>query len=194
MLNPTTYRIHSPIRALAVVAALFAGAIVSFRVSAEETWVRVTSHDKRVSVLFPSHPDRIETLSRKSPAGTINTRRAQYETEGVLLSIAGTQLPSTALKFAGANKILRNAAEGILDTYLGKKVSEKKMKISEEPAIVLEYLVPDYEDKDHPGYRGIAIALLVDQTLYVVNGILTKEDPKSKANQQKLLGSIEIQN
>jgi hypothetical protein len=194
MFKPTTYPLHTTIRALARLAALAAVSLVSSGVSAEETWVRVTSHDQKVSVLFPSHPDKIETLTRKSPAGKIDTRRAQYETEGVLLSIAGTQLPSAALKLAGANKILRNAAEGILDTYLGKKVSEKKMKISGEPAIVLEYLVPDYEDKDHPGYRGIAIALLVDQTLYVVNGLLTKEDPKSKANQQKLLGSIEVHN
>ena len=52
--------------------------------------------------------------------------------------------------------------------------------------------VPDYDDKDHPGYRGIAIALLVDRTLYVVNGILTDEDPKAKAKQQKLLGSIQV--
>jgi hypothetical protein len=192
MFNPTDHPMHTPIRALAVIAALVAASIIPPRVSAEETWVRVTSHDNKVSVLFPSHPDKIETLSRKSPAGTINTRRAQYETEGVLLSISGTQLPSAALKLAGTNKILRNAAQGVLDTYLGKKVSEKKMKISGEPAVVLEYLVPDYDDKDHPGYRGIAIALLVDQTLYVVNGILTREDPKSKANQQKLLGSIEV--
>ena len=50
----------------------------------------------------------------------------------------------------------------------------------------------DYDDEEHPGYRGIAIALLVDQILYVINGILTKEDPKSKAMQQKLLGSIQV--
>jgi hypothetical protein len=65
-------------------------------------------------------------------------------------------------------------------------------KIGGEPAIVLEYRVPDYDDEDHPGYRGIAIALLVDESLYVINGILTKEDPKAKAKQQKLLGSIQV--
>lgn len=180
------------VRAIEVIALFIMAAVFSSRVFADETWVRVVSHDKKVSVLFPSKPDKVEELSRKSPAGTINTRRAQYESDGALLSIAGTKLPNAALKLAGTDNILRNAAEGILANYLGKKVSENKTKISGEPAVILEYLVPDYEKKDHPGYRGIAIALLVDKTLYVINGILTKEDPKSKANQQKLLGSIQV--
>ncbi|UCF47646.1 MAG: hypothetical protein JSU89_10765, partial [Myxococcales bacterium] len=97
-----------------------------------------------------------------------------------------------ALTFAGTDKILRNAAEGILGEYLAKKTSEKRTKICGEPAVVLEFRVPDYEDKDHPGYRGIAIALLVDETLYVITGILTREDPKSKAKVRKLLESIRV--
>ena len=36
-----------------------------------------------------------------------------------------------------------------------------------------------------------AYALLVDQTLYVVTGIVTKEDPKSKAKVRKLLGATD---
>jgi hypothetical protein len=122
----------------------------------------------------------------------IETHRVQYETEGVMLSIAGTQLPRAALTFASTKKILRNAVDGVLATYLGKKVSEKKTKIGGEPAVVLKYLVPDYNDENHPGYRAIAMALLVDDTLYVVNGILTKEDPEAKAKQQKLLESIKV--
>jgi hypothetical protein len=177
---------------LTVLAALLTASMFSSQSSAEETWVRVVSHDKRASALFPSQPDKIETVSRNSPAGTINTRRRQYQSEGVLLSLAGTKLPRAALRFASTDKILRNAAEGVLATYLGKKVSMIETKIGGEPAIVLEYRVPDYDDEDHPGYRGIAIALLVDESLYVINGILTKEDPKAKAKQQKLLGSIQV--
>jgi hypothetical protein len=179
-------------RFLVVVAALIAAFILTPQVSAEERWVRVVSHDEKVSALFPTQPEKIETLSRKSPAGTIKTRRAQYESEGVLLTIAGTKLPKAALRLAGTDKILRNAAEGVLGTYLAKKTSQRKTKIGGEPAVILEYRVPDYDDEEHPGYRGIAIALLVDQTLYVINGILTKEDPKSKGMQEKLLGSIQV--
>jgi len=180
------------VRALGVVALFIMTAVFSTRLFADETWVRVVSHDNKVSVLFPSQPDKVEELSRKCPAGTIHTRKAQYESDGALLSIAGTKLPNAALKLAGTDKILRNAAEGVLANYLGKKVSENKTKINGEPAVILEYIVPDYEKKDHPGYRGVAIALLVDKTLYVINGILTNEDPKSKANQEKLLGSIQV--
>jgi len=180
------------VRMLTVLAALVTASILTSEVSAEETWVRVISHDEKVSALFPIQPEKIETLTRKSPAGTINTRRVQHETEGILLSLAGTQLPRTALKLAGTDKILRNAAEGVLARYLATKTSEKKTQIGGEPAVILEFRVPDYEDNSHPGYRGIAIALLVDQTLYVINGIVTKEDPKAKAKQQKLLDSIQV--
>ena len=182
---------HAPLRTLALVG-LITASLAPSEVFAEETWVRVTSPDKKASVLFPSERYKTEDLTTKSPAGTIHTRRAVYEAEGVLLSVAGTQLPRAALRFAGTDKILRNAAQGVLDTYLGKRVSQKKTKISGEPAVVLEYRVPHYEDEAHPGYRGIAIALLVDERLYVINGILTRENPKAKANQQKLLGSIQV--
>ena len=179
-------------RMLTVLAALVTASILAPEVSAEETWVRVMSHDKKASALFPAQPDKIETLTRKSPAGTINTRRGQYETEGALLSLAGTKLPRAALKFAGTDKILRDAAEGVLGKYLAKKTSEKKTTIGGEPAVILEFRVPDYEKEDHPGYRGVAIALLVDETLYVITGIVTKEDPKSKAQVRKLLESIQV--
>jgi len=183
---------HMHTRILAVVAALGLVSIAPPQASAEEEWVRVMSHDEKASVLFPSKPEKIETTSRKSPAGKVDTSRAQYETEGVLLSIAGTKLPRVALKFAGSDKVLHNAAEGVVGKYYATKTSEKKTKIGGEPAVILEFRVPDYEDENHPGYRGISIALLVDGTLYVVTGILTKEDPKSKAKQQKLLGSIQV--
>jgi hypothetical protein len=183
---------HIDARLVTIIVALTAVIVAPPEASAEETWVRVKSHDERVSVLFPRKPDKIETTSRKSPAGKVDTRRVQYEEEGVLLSIAGTKLPRAALKFAGSDKILHNAAEGVFAKYYAKKTSEKKTKISGEPAVILEFRVPDYEDENHPGYRGISIALLVDETLYVITGILTKEDPKSKAKQQKLLGSIQV--
>jgi hypothetical protein len=179
-------------RILAAFAALIAMSLLAPQASAEEKWVRVMSEDQKASVLFPAKPDKIETVSRKSPAGTISTHLTQYEREGVLLVINGTQLPRVALVFASSDKILSNAVEGLLAKYYGKKVSERRTNIDGEPAVVLRYLVPDYEDKDHPGYRGIGIAFIVDDRLYVVNSILTKEDPKARAKQQKLLGSIQI--
>jgi hypothetical protein len=139
---------------LTVLAALVTASILAPEVSAEETWVRYVSHDKKASALFPAQPDKIETLTRKSPAGTINTRRGQYEREGALLSLAGTKLPRAALRFAGTDKILRDAADGVLGKYFAKKTSEKKTTIGGEPAVILEFHVPDYDKEDHPGYRG----------------------------------------
>ena len=179
-------------RILTLVTTLAAAMMTSPEALAKEEWVRVKSHDGRASVLFPEKPKEIKTTSRRSPAGKVETRKAQYEEEGALLSIAGTPLPRAALRFAGADKILRNAAEGVVGNHYAKKISEKRTQISGQPAVILEFRVPDYEDGNHPGYRGISIALLVDQTLYVITGILTREDPKAKAKQQKLLGSIQV--
>ena len=183
---------HTHTRILTAAAFFITASTLCSQLSAKAAWVRVMSDDKRASVLFPSRPDKVETLSRKSPAGTINTRRAQYERAGIQLSIAQTKLPRAALTFAGPDKILRHAVAGILAKDLGQALSETKTKIGGEPAVIVEYRVPDYDHEDHPGYRGIAIALLVDRTLYVVNGMLTDEDPKAKAKQQKLLGSIQV--
>ena len=179
-------------RTLAVVAALIAASIPCLQTSAQEEWVRVESDDKKASVLFPSQPDKVETQSRKSPAGTIHTRIARWEREGALLTITQTKLPSVALRFASTSKILGSAVDGILERYLGTRISQKKIKMDGEPAVRLRYRVPDYDDEDHPGYRGTAIAVLVDGTLYVVNSILTKENPQTRAEQEKILGSIQI--
>ena len=183
---------HAYTGMLASVAVLIATSVFALQASADEEWVRVMSEDNKASVLFPAKPDKVEVVSRKSPAGTIQTHITRYEREGALLTINGTQLPGVALAFAGEKKILSNAVEGVLSKYYGKKVSEKRTTIDGAPAVILEYLVPDYEDKDHPGYRGTAVAVLVDDRIYVVNSILTKENPKSKAMQQKLLGSMRV--
>ena len=90
------------------------------------------------------------------------------------------------------HKLLRRAAEGVLENFLGVEVSRKRVKIQDETGLVVRYRVPDYEDVAHPGYEGIAITLLVEDKLYLVNGILTSEDPGALKKQTKLLGSIEI--
>ncbi len=179
-------------RILAVVTAFVTASIVFPQASAQQEWVRVESADKKASVLFPSHPDTIETATRKSPAGTINTRLARYERVGALLTINETKLPRVALRFASTDKILRRAVDGVLETYFGKKTSQTKIKIDGKPAVLLHYRVPDYDDDDHPGYRGTAIAFIVDGTLYVVNSILTRDNPRARVEQERLLGSIEV--
>ena len=159
---------------------------------ATDEWVRVLSSDKRASVLFPSEPQKAETLIRESPAGAVTTQRLSYEDSGVLLTIAETELPRVAIALMSENKILRRAAEGVLENFLGVELSRKRIKIQGEPGLVLRYRVPDYEDPAHPGYAGIAISLLVQDKLYLVNGILTSEDPRALKKQTKLLSSIKI--
>lgn len=186
------WRLFGSLLQRAALLATILSVLAATNARADEPWVRITSEDKRASVLFPSQPDKVETLSRKSPAGTIQSRRATYERAGVLLTITQTDLPRAALAFTTNAKLLKRAAEGVLSNFFGEEVSQKRMKIGGEPALTVDYRVPDYDDPSHPGYRGIAIALLVDQKLYVVNGILTSEDPAAEKKQKKLLNSIRV--
>ena len=183
---------HNYAAMLAFVAVLVATSVSAPQASADEAWVRVTSEDGKASILFPARATKVDTVSRRSPAGTIQTYTSRYDGDGALFTISGTDLPRAALRLAGEKKILRNAVDGVLAKYYGKKVSEKRTSFDGAPAVVLEYVVPDYDNKDHPGYRGMAIALLIDDRLHLVNSILTKENPQSKAMQKKLLDSIQV--
>ena len=109
-----------------------------------------------------------------------------------MLTIAETELPRAAFAFTSPNRLLRRAVDGVLGSFLGEPKSRKKTTNGGEQAMVLEYRIHDFEDAGHPGYDGIAIALLVDRKLYVVNGILTSKDPRAKAKQSKLLNSLRV--
>ncbi|MBT8453679.1 MAG: hypothetical protein KJO40_17065, partial [Deltaproteobacteria bacterium] len=91
---------HACTGILAAVSVLVATSVFALQASADEEWVRVMSEDKKASVLFPAPCDKVEVVSRKSPAGTIHTHITRCEREGALLTINGTQLPGVALAFA----------------------------------------------------------------------------------------------
>ena len=51
----------------------------------------------------------------------------------------------------------------------------------------------DFKKADHPGYSGLAVIFLVGKHLYIINSVITKENPETKGIQEKLLNSIKVE-
>ena len=175
--------------------ALLAGLCLTFSSPAEaEDWHLVESADGRASVLFPNPADEITELVDKTPAGSVVTRVAQHQGDGILLSISASELPRLAVRFAGPKVLFSNAKGGILNEAFGREISSRRIEIGNaDAAMELRYEAVDFDDEQHPGYTGLAVFVLDGTRLYVVNSMLSKETPDNQAMQAKLLGSIRIE-
>lgn len=155
-------------------------------------WFQVYSNDKKVSVMFPHKAETFETLTSDSLAGSVKSEVVRHQEDGILLTISDSKLPGLALAFAGNDTILKNGAAGVINKALGKEISSEKTTISGTQALVLKYAAADFDEAGHPGYSGLAILVVVDGHLYIINSVLTKENPQTKATQQRLLESVKI--
>ena len=175
---------------LLVTAAMlgFAPAIAS-----AEDWYRVNSGDGKASVLFPNRAEEVRELVDKTPGGKVVTRVSEHQSEGILMSISETKLPPLAMSFAGPKLIFSNAKGIVLSKVFGRETSSERSEITgADAAMVMHYESVDFDDENHPGYAGLAIFLIVDRHIYVVNSMLSKDTPNNQAAQEKLLGSIQI--
>jgi len=182
--------LHLPALRLLAVAALlgFAPAAVL-----AEDWYRIESGDGKASVLFPNRAEEVRELVDKTPGGKVVTRVAEHQDESVMLTISETKLPRLAMSFAGPKLIFSYAKGIVLNKAFGKEISSEPQEIGgADAAIVMRYEAVDFEDENHPGYAGLAVFLIVDTHIYVVNSMLSKATPDARAVQEKLLGSIQV--
>ena len=158
-----------------------------------EDWYRVESHDGRASVLFPNRAEETEELVKRTPGGNVVTRVAQHQGDGILMSISESKLPGLAVAFAGPKIIFKNSKGSVLDSAIGREISSKRIEIDgANAAMVMRYESVDFEDSSHPGYAGMAVFVMLDKYVYVVNSMISKQTPDNKAMQDKLLHSIRI--
>ena len=155
-------------------------------------WFQVSSNDKKVSVMFPHKAETFEVVTSDSPAGSVKTEVVKHQEDGILLTISDSKLPGLAVAFAGDDTILKNGAAGVINKALGKEISSEKTTISGASALVLKYAAADFQKAGHPGYSGLAVLFVVKGHLYVINSVITKENPQTKATQQRLLDSIKV--
>ncbi len=162
--------------------------------AAAEEWYRIESADGRASVLFPNPADDLTELVSKTPAGSIVTRVAEHQGDGILMSISGSTLPRLAVMFAGPNILFSNAKGSVLHEAFGREISSESIEIENaDAAMELRYEAADFEDEDHPGYTGLAVFVIDGKQLYVVNSMISKRTADNQAMQAKLLGSIALE-
>ncbi len=158
----------------------------------EAGWYRIYSDDKKASVLFPNKAETIKTTTDKTPAGKVSTQVSEHQSEGLLFTISESRLPGLAVTFAGKDTIYKNAAGNVVNRAYGKQISTEKTKIDGHDALILRYECADFDEANHAGYRGLAVFVMVDKNLYLVNSMLSKETAGNVAMQDKLLKSLRI--
>jgi hypothetical protein len=165
-----------------------------------EEWHRIPSVDGRASVMFPIPLDenKVRTTVDKTPAGKATTRMLEYQDEGMLFTISGTELPGLAVQLAGETTIMKKSKEGLLSKAYSKEASYVQYDGLKGPkAMLLKYDSANLQKEGHPGFKGFAVLFLLGNKLYMVNSMLengtdeTTQD-ENLAAQEKLLKSIEI--
>jgi len=165
-----------------------------------EEWHRISSVDGRASVTFPVplDEDEVKTTVDRTPAGKATTRILEYQDEGMLFTISGTELPRIALRLAGEEMIMRKSKEGLLSKAYGKETSYDRYDGLKGPeAMLLKYDSANFNKEDHPGFKGFAVLFVLGKKLYMVNSMLVKgtdgaTQAKNLVAQERLLKSIEI--
>ncbi len=161
---------------------------------AAEEWYRVQSRDGRASVLFPFIPEDVTELRTRTPGGSVVTRVAEHQGDGILLSISASQLPRLAVRFAGPEFILDNSKGGVLSSAIGRELSSEPLELEgARAALVMRYEAAHFEDERHPGFAGLALFAFVDSYVYVINSMISKSTPDNEAMQEKLLRSFRIE-
>ena len=169
--------------------------VIGLPVVLADEWYRIESQDGRASVLFPDRAEEMQELVDKTPGGNVVTQVAEYQGDGILMSISETKLPPLAATFAGPKIIFKNSKGSVLKSALGREISSKRIEVAgADAAMMLRYESVDFDDEDHPGYTGLAVFVIVDRKyVYVVNSMISKATPGNQAMQDKLLDSIRIQ-
>lgn len=165
-----------------------------------EEWHRITSVDGRASVMFPVpvDEDKVQTTVDLTPAGRATTRMLEYQDEGMLFTISGTELPGLAIRLAGKSMILERTKEGLLSKAYSKETSYDHYDgLKGSKAMLLKYHSANFNKKGHPGFNGLAVLFVLDGKLYMVNSMLehgtdAATQDKNLVAQEKLLKSIEI--
>jgi hypothetical protein len=150
-----------------------------------EDWVRVSSRDEKVSVLFPTDIQKtLKTQVDKTAAGKVESRFGDYMGDGIIFTASGSELPFLA-RAAGERIIFNNSKKTFLKQAEGTEVSFTETAIGGAPARALIYTGPNY--------KGRALFTIVNKRLYVINSQISKPSAANSAAEKKLFDSVEAQ-
>ena len=129
----------------------------------------------------------------RTPAGAVVTYVSEYQDDDILLSISESKLPGLVAAFAGPGMIFKSSKGNLLHYAHGREVSSERIDMEgADAALVMHFESVDFDEKDRPGFSGLAIIVMASPYVYVVNSMITKETAGSKAFQEKLVNSLTI--
>jgi hypothetical protein len=150
-----------------------------------EDWVRVSSQDGKVSVLFPTDIQKnLKTQVDSTAAGKVESRFGDHMGDGIIFTASGSELPFLA-RAAGSNIIFNNAKKNFLKQAEGTEVSFTETSVGGAPARTLVYTGPNY--------KGHALFTIVNKRLYVINSQISKPSAANSAAEKKLFDSVQAQ-
>lgn len=130
-------------------------------------WQSVSVNDGQVTLQMPGEPEKT-TRSASSIVGTVNSTiyTVIVPADGSV-SIDCSDLPGTALFFAGADTIYSNAKGKFLSQAYGKELSWESVTTDGQDGMKLMFQTAPMNGK--PGYDGEAQFFLVGDYLYVIS-------------------------
>ena len=173
-----------------LLAILLAASALS-NLHAQEGWHVVKSSDGAIEAMLPG-PATKKLVKRKTLAGTITTKSLEFHTDDVEFSVSSTKLSRVVRKHANDERLYNNGRERVLNRFYGEQKSFEKIEIDGIPARELHYEVVDFHDESHAGYHGVAIFIVLGDTVYAANAIMEKEAGNSDL--EKFRKSISIKN
>ena len=156
---------------------------------AQDDWHLIKSNDGTIEAMLPG-PAKKKSVKRKTLAGTVTTNSLEFHTADVEFSVSSTKLSRFIRKHAKDERLYRNAREKVLSRFYGEQKSFEEIEIDGNPARELHYEVVDFHDESHTGYHGVAVFIILGDTIYAANAIMEKEAGNSDL--EKFRKSIKI--
>ncbi|MEO0793685.1 MAG: hypothetical protein AAFX93_00905 [Verrucomicrobiota bacterium] len=158
---------------LCLIVALLAS--VSSWGAAKADWQSVSCNDDRLTLMMPGKPVKTQK-SDSSIVGNVKSVLYTVKFEGIGgVTVDCSDIPGTALFFAGADTIYSNAKGSLLSKVHGKTDTWTDINIDGHQGKKLTYRTPP--SSGHPGYTGEAQMFLIGNYLYIISVLeMTGED------------------
>lgn len=130
-------------------------------------WQTVSVNSDKASLSMPGAPTQTSSTT-SSLVGNVTSQLYTVEVPADgSVSIDISDLPGTALFFAGADTIYSNAKGSFLSKVYGKETSWESVTLDGNKGMTLMFQTPPQDG--HPGYDGEAQFYLVGDYLYVIS-------------------------
>ena len=152
-------------------------------------WVPMASPDGKVTMLVPGEAEERE-LTKNILGMTFTTNVKRFRTDDVVFDLTYTPLSPMIIDFAGPEGIYKNTKGKVMQEAMGKERSFENFTVDGHAGKLLRYDMVHPTDPSHKGFEGLSLMLVLDDALYVANGIVKKAS--GMADIEKFENSIKV--